>query len=354
MTTETSPLKKVLYQYSGTWKINFDESLALQNQYANGLEQDFIKKLKEMQDIRLAFLDVFDEYFFRASVFSTDFAFRHYHASFGEYLQNTTVFNEYITISCYFKADEQDKMITIHKDIFCFDNAILTFEVLDFSNQHLSLYLREDKLFTFWEFDTDKDYFPKGYISIDDAVELGLSETRLRKGSIAIDNAAKPQSKNEFDKAQKDMKIQKYLQKKGIWKVDITKTLEWITYSLEKAYIKDSETYISQKEIWQKLLERDFGYNSLFIFDNDTFYEYYGTNKSDVLKCLSYQVEEKESFIKLGAKDTFMKYDVLEISNDYMWLYVSEDNSCDDFSHHRLYIYCKFEENLELYTKLIF
>lgn len=172
MTIEISKLKKVLYQYRGTWKINFDESLALQNQYANSFEQGFTKKLIEMQDIRLAFLDLFDEYFFRASVFSTDFAFRHYHASFGEYLQNTTIFNEYITISCYFKADEQDKMITIHKDIFCFDDAFCTFEVLDFSKKHLSLYLKEDKLFTFWEYDTDKDYLPEKYISIDDNVKL--------------------------------------------------------------------------------------------------------------------------------------------------------------------------------------
>ncbi len=172
MTTETSPLKKVLYQYRGTWKINFDESLALQNQYANSFEQGYIKKLIEMQDIRLAFSDVFDEYFFRASVFSTNFAFRHYREILGENLQNATMFNNSITISCYFKADEQDKIITIHKDIFCFDDAFLTFEVLDFSNKHLSLYVQEEKLYTYWEYDTDKDCFPKGYISIDDNVKL--------------------------------------------------------------------------------------------------------------------------------------------------------------------------------------
>lgn len=170
MTTEISPLKKVLYQYKGTWKINFDESLALQNQYTNSFEQGFTKKLIEMQDIRLAFSDVFDQYFFRASVFSTDFAFRHYREILGENLRNATAFNNPVTISCYFKADEQDKMITIHKDIFCFEDAFLTFEVLDFSNKHLSLYVQEEKLYTYWEYDTDKDYLPKGYTSFDSVI----------------------------------------------------------------------------------------------------------------------------------------------------------------------------------------
>jgi hypothetical protein len=170
MNIEISPLNKILYQYPGTWKINFDESLALQNQYANNFEQGFIKKLIEMQDIRLAFSDVFDEYFFRASVFSTDFAFRHYREILGENLQNATMFNNPITISCYFKADQQDKMITIHKDIFCFEDAFLTFEMLDFSNKHLSLYVQEEKLYTYWEYDTDKDYLPEKYISFDNVI----------------------------------------------------------------------------------------------------------------------------------------------------------------------------------------
>jgi hypothetical protein len=160
MILEKPKIEKILYQF-GTWKINIDRSIALCEQYANEFEQNFVKKLMEMQDIRIAFSEFFEQYFMSTCVFNTDFTFRHYFEAFGEKLMNTTLFHKPLTTTHYYKID--NNCIGIHKDIWCHDTPFYTFEVLDFSNEYLSVWLKEDKVHIVWEFDADQAYFPKDY-----------------------------------------------------------------------------------------------------------------------------------------------------------------------------------------------
>ncbi len=141
------------------------------------------------------------------------------------------------------------------------------------------------------------------------------------------------------------MTITKILAQKGKWKVNLDKSLDYITHLLEKQYPKNSEIYLSQKEIWKKSLDYQLGKNTYFVFENNIdFWEFY--NENDWLKKLYFKVEEQEKSIKLYINKLFtnyiLKFDVLEITKNTLVFYVSEDDSYDDFSHHQLYIFCEF------------
>lgn len=173
MPIDKEKIEKILFQY-GTWKVNFEESIDLN--IAKNAGKDFTKKLIELQDTRIAFSDLFHQYFMSATIFSTAFAFGHYQEKFQERLAHTAIFDAPITVDGYCVINAQTGLITAHMDIWCHDEPFCAIEILDFTDCTFRSYLKDDALFVCWEFDADRAHFPEGYMSLDDILEIAKAK----------------------------------------------------------------------------------------------------------------------------------------------------------------------------------
>ena len=115
------------------------------------------------------------------------------------------------------------------------------------------------------------------------------------------------------------MSIAKILAQKGKWKVNLEESLKFITHLLENKYPKNSVEYLSQKEIWKKSLDYQLGKNTWFLFENNTFWEFY--NENDWLKKLFFVVDEQGKSIQLHKTENASDDYILKFSAIYFLIY---------------------------------